>query len=228
MKIRTFVINLARSKDRRKNIQKHLDTIGLPFELIEAVDGNNLTQDYIDSNFDLEKSGKKWIPMNQYQISIVLSHRKIFEKMIKENIQEDLVLEDDAIISKDYVELLKTRKNWIPQDSDVVLLGHRVSSWINHQKTFKINSKYTIGKMYLIAAGAHGYYITLKGVSKLLKKMKQKIIKPADSITGDAVFGKHKLYAVFLQRRTRKLIIDYNLPAAPFIWLQYLFQKLKL
>ena len=48
--IRAIVINLKRSTDRRQAMEQQLQSLGIPFEFLEATDGSKL------SDADLKKS----------------------------------------------------------------------------------------------------------------------------------------------------------------------------
>ena len=51
----TWVINLKRSPERRRYITAHLHELGLPFELIEAVDGWSLTPQQLAAAYSAER-----------------------------------------------------------------------------------------------------------------------------------------------------------------------------
>jgi len=107
-----FCINLTKSTDRRQAMEKEFDTAGLAGEFIKAVDRMKL--DFKSINYD------KWLANRCYctdrctvhrrrklrpvEIAISLSHRKVYQKMIDENIQLALVCEDDIVFHRDFKE----------------------------------------------------------------------------------------------------------------------------
>ncbi len=101
--IKIFVINLKQSKDRRTHVKNTLDPIGLKYEFIDAIDGNNIS--------DLEYQGaqqrsKKFIEKFSYrkvfsrnEVGCALSHLKAYEKVVEGNFDYACILEDDFKIT---------------------------------------------------------------------------------------------------------------------------------
>lgn len=96
---RIFMINLLRRPERRIRMEKSFKEIGLEVEHMAAIDGNELTFDY------LEEIGVKFLPgysdpfqhrpMTKGEIGCFLSHFMIWEKQVMDRLNEVLVLEDD-------------------------------------------------------------------------------------------------------------------------------------
>lgn len=96
---RIFMINLVRRPERRIRMERNFRELGLDVEHIAAIDGKQLTQEY------LEEIGVKILPgyadpfhnrpMTKGEIGCFLSHFWIWEKQVVENLNEILILEDD-------------------------------------------------------------------------------------------------------------------------------------
>lgn len=96
---RIFMINLLRRPERRAKMERSFKEIGLEVEHIAAIDGNELTSDYLD------EIGVKFLPgysdpfqhrpMTKGEIGCFLSHFLIWEKQVADKLNEVLVLEDD-------------------------------------------------------------------------------------------------------------------------------------
>ena len=96
--MKIFVINLARRPDRLAEIDLDLKRQELQYEIVEAIDAK--TNPVIKSfrrPLLATLLGKRAYSDNF--IANYLSHRKIWQKMVDENIASALVLEDDAKIS---------------------------------------------------------------------------------------------------------------------------------
>lgn len=89
-----FVINLEFSKDRRASMERQLGSYGLPIRWIKGVDGNQQKRLRYDRLYPKARG-------------CTLSHLKIYRIMRSENIQQALVLEDDAHIGEDFYWLVK-------------------------------------------------------------------------------------------------------------------------
>lgn len=96
---RIFMINLLRRPERRVKMEQSFKEIGLQVEHVAAMDGNELTSEYLD------EIGVKFLPgysdpfqhrpMTKGEIGCFLSHFMIWEKQVLEKLNEVLVLEDD-------------------------------------------------------------------------------------------------------------------------------------
>lgn len=96
---RIFMINLDRRVERRLKMNRSFKEIGLEVEHIPAIDGQELTDKY------LEEIGVRFLPgyadpfhnrpMTKGEIGCFLSHFLIWEKMVVMKLKEVLVLEDD-------------------------------------------------------------------------------------------------------------------------------------
>lgn len=85
-----FVVSLARAADRRRAICAHLDSLGIQYELIDAVDGAALDPGYV------AKVVADPSTIHLGAVGCYLSHLSIYERVIRRAIDVALVLEDDA------------------------------------------------------------------------------------------------------------------------------------
>ena len=96
--MRAYVINLARSRDRRAHITAELRKTGLDYEIITAVDGRDL--DLQDSTL-LDPS---LLTLNLFAAGAAgcaLSHLRAYQKIVADGLDEALILEDDVILPAD-------------------------------------------------------------------------------------------------------------------------------
>lgn len=93
------MINLKRRPDRLNKMESNFMEMGLQVELLEAVDGKELTETSI------KEMGVQFLegyadpyhnrPMTMGEIGCFLSHHRIWEEMVKRDQKEVLILEDD-------------------------------------------------------------------------------------------------------------------------------------
>jgi GR25 family glycosyltransferase involved in LPS biosynthesis len=90
-------INLDRSTQRRERIKNALDRYNLFAERIQAVDGSQLTDAELSSNYDPNKNSSEYFaPLKKSEIACFLSHRKALQQFVEEGASDlVLVLEDD-------------------------------------------------------------------------------------------------------------------------------------
>lgn len=157
-----FVINLEESKDRLYNITKQMNKLNLDFERIDAVHGKKLSKKEI--NFNCSKFCKFFCPKSI--IGIHMSHKKIWEKIVNENIEYAIVMEDDCeLISSFTTDFLNVFNDMIDNDIEMVYLGY---FGLEFQK--KINETKYLFKP-ISPLGMHCYIISLNGAKKLLKEL---------------------------------------------------------
>lgn len=94
-----FMINLLRRPERRAKMEESFKEIGLLVEHMAAIDGQELTYDYLD------EIGVRFLPgysdpfqhrpMTKGEIGCFLSHFMIWEKQVMDQLNEVLILEDD-------------------------------------------------------------------------------------------------------------------------------------
>lgn len=115
VQIPIWVINLKRDVARRDFMVEQLERLGLAYELIEAVDGSTLTDEDLDF-YSPKKARKKFgRELTPGELGCSLSHIRLWEKMVKENIPEVLILEDDLLIGKMLLAILENREK-LPND----------------------------------------------------------------------------------------------------------------
>jgi glycosyl transferase family 25 len=119
--MKVFVINLERSVERRASIKRQLDAQDIDFEIIKAVDGAVLTDEYLQTALNFEEIAKRPYLMRKGAYGCALSHYAIYSKMVAEGIPYALILEDDVVIEQGFKNVIET----IPSKllvNDVVLL----------------------------------------------------------------------------------------------------------
>lgn len=97
-----YVINLARSTDRRTHITAELKKTGIKYEIITAVDGRDLDLD------DRAVIDPAMFTMTQFPsgaVGAALSHLSVYEKVIADELDGALVLEDDVTLPADLESL---------------------------------------------------------------------------------------------------------------------------
>jgi glycosyl transferase family 25 len=178
MKFKIFVINLDSSVNRLNSMQAQCDRLGLKFERVSAVRGSELSEDDKSKVYSLEQNLKKYDKvLNDGEIGCYLSHIKCWKKLIEEELDYALVLEDDGILTDELplfiTKLAKSFEHW-----DYILLSHgsKVKPVIESlnmgdglwlQKTLKLNSTTT------------GQFISFQGAQKLVSSALP-IARPVD------------------------------------------------
>ena len=119
------VISLERAPVRRREMAAQLERLGLPYEFLPAVDGSQIPAERLNLAYSptgaFMRMGRH---LHRNEIGCALSHMDVWERMVREQIPEMLVLEDDVILAPDVPALLAARDQWSPDDARVVYLAH--------------------------------------------------------------------------------------------------------
>lgn len=97
-----YVINLARSPDRRAHIVAELQRTGLDYEMVPAVDGRTLDLDDTDL---IDPSLVARSPFVAGAAGCALSHFHIYQKILDDGRDQALILEDDIRLPADLDDL---------------------------------------------------------------------------------------------------------------------------
>lgn len=108
--VKAFVINLKRSPHRRRQIEAQLQTLGIEYEIVDATDGQLLSQEDVKKIYDSIES-LKYIskPLTLGEIACADSQLRVYEKIITQNLSHALVLEDDVILDERILEIFEEK-----------------------------------------------------------------------------------------------------------------------
>ena len=130
-----YVINLKRTPERRLHIQRQLDMLSLEYEFVDAIDKYELESGAcrmrIARQLDIEESTliidhTQTQENGSGQLANTLSHIKIYNLMVKKNIDRACILEDDAMLLPTFPEVLKI----VPKlEWDILLLASQPSDF---------------------------------------------------------------------------------------------------
>jgi GR25 family glycosyltransferase involved in LPS biosynthesis len=168
--MKIFVITLENSIDRQKSIKLQFQKINFPFEFIYGIDGKKLSKAELNQYYD-DAIAKKYCgrSLELGEIGCAISHRLVYKKMIDENIDRAIILEDDALLENDFtlvinlLSKLRINKFVIKLDlhnemKKIILPCHKI--WLNNK--YKIVHSTTTGF-------ARGYYIDYMAAIAMLE-----------------------------------------------------------
>lgn len=178
-----YMINLKRRPERRLKQEASLKEHGIDCTFVEAVDGKDLTEKTI-----VEK-GLKFLGKYEHkydkrrmtigEVGCFLSHYNIWEKIVKDNQQEVLILEDDIEFDYDF------NKRIVAAMDEARKLGgwdfiyfSRASHLKYHYDIIIPNTKTFVKADYSVWANA--YVLTLEGAKKLLAAKPLQKLLPVD------------------------------------------------
>jgi len=103
MNYKIFVINLDERPDKFKNAEDQILAQGLSCERISAVRGSNLSEEEITKNYDTKANKKHYMKtMSVGEIGCYMSHRAAWQRIIDEELDYAIILEDDAEVLSNF------------------------------------------------------------------------------------------------------------------------------
>jgi glycosyl transferase, family 25 len=113
-----FVINLARSPDRMRWMTEQLQRLGLPFERVEAIDGQTADLSREMARLGVRPSGAPSRSAGPREAALYLSHLQVWARVAELGLDAACILEDDVEIHGDVAAILKDlsavpEKPWI-------------------------------------------------------------------------------------------------------------------
>ena len=164
--MKVIVINLARAVARRQAMTEILGSLDMEFEILEATDWKDLTeQEYsLVNTAERERQGQK--PLSKSMIAAVTSHRRALTQLISSKDEMAVILEDDVTISPEFKTVLALAGH-SGVDFDVIFL-HRGRSR-NAFVPLKRMGNYRLGMVKFSDWGTQGYIVTRKAAQAYFK-----------------------------------------------------------
>jgi GR25 family glycosyltransferase involved in LPS biosynthesis len=166
---KVYVINLEKEKERLSAFDTQMSKNRIKYERFNAVLGANVLKDERLTDYcnTFCTDGMK---------GCALSHRSIWEDVVKKGYQNVLICEDDAMISDSFDRDFQNSYYHIPKDYDVLYLGclfgckddsvlNKVVTKVNGFDPQDINEKVVEVKGTI---GLHCYMVSLEGAKKLI------------------------------------------------------------
>ena len=126
MKFKTFILHLPRSTRRRKNALKLQNVLPGPAEIFQCVDGRSLTKNTITENYK-RNIFRPYYPfkLNVGEIGLFLTFRKLWRKIVDEEIDVALISEDDVAVDNECFDVAFDLAYEFAQERGQIKFGHR-------------------------------------------------------------------------------------------------------
>jgi glycosyl transferase family 25 len=205
-----FVVSVPRFTERHKHVEKHLE--GLTYDFFWGADKMKLDYNTYDEQKakQLQRQGKA---LNLGEIACSLSHRMVYEEMVKHNWQKVLILEDDILPLYNNLTQLSAALNELPANWELVYLGYlkheNVTAALKRKQIwYKILTRFGLMKWtykmvnnllpkpyspHLKKAGfhdcTHAYAVTLQAAKKLLAAQTPVVYRADDLLSSTIMKG---------------------------------------
>lgn len=204
-RVKIYVVSLKRAVVRRQAISRQLEAMGLPFELIDAVDAKEIDPEVLENAIDMNSMyhlhRRK---LSEYEICCTLSHRLIYGKIVKSDQFGAIILEDDAILKPEFRQVFeyfnrdaeKFSDKWRMYDLEALSRPcHR--GFITYRRTpVRVSEGLEFRKLLQTLSfekgGTCGYYITRRAAADMLSAPKVEAV--ADRWSLYAARGRGDIY----------------------------------
>lgn len=189
-----YLVNLKRRPDRLQRMQACFEELGIDYKLIEAVDGKQLTKNYLEAldikqcaNYKDPYSGRD---LTYGEIGCFMSHYKIWEDVVQNSHQKVIVFEDDIrfetffkiALNNVMIDLHNSGvDNW-----DMIYLGRK-----RLRKDLEPTVKDTVNLVWpSYSYWTLSYILSISGAQKLLNQRPLNRLVPVDEYL-PIMFDKH-------------------------------------
>lgn len=194
MRIKTYIINLERSVERREHVLSETAKYScMDVELVTAVSGKDLLEEDVEKQFDKTRFRYRYnYRPSLAEIGCTLSHRECYRRLLESAEEVALVLEDDVCFVKpDHLEAVLSACKFVFEKKKkaglITLSEHRVG----YTKGEQLSMGYLLHKVWL-AFGTNAYLINREAARRLLAEPKASIVADDYSYIrrkGICVFG---------------------------------------
>lgn len=126
MRIKAFIIHLARAVGRRPQVDRLRRAMPVPTEVIPAVDGQTISAEEMSDVYVEGGHRPRYpFPLSRTEIACFLSHRRAWRAIVDQRLDAALVAEDDATIaSPEFLDVLQVSVDGLEPD-ELVRFPHR-------------------------------------------------------------------------------------------------------
>ena len=102
-----YAISLARAQERRANIKRRLDALGVAYEIVDAVDGAALDLSQYAHRLKQNKCrARHGYELTRNEIGCFLSHYNLWRRVADGDDECALIVEDDAVWDDDFADVI--------------------------------------------------------------------------------------------------------------------------
>jgi glycosyl transferase family 25 len=117
--MKIFVLHYSKLTRRKQHILEQFAKHGIAdYEFIEKFDKDAITDD------ECPEFSKDYVANRRTELSLHLKHLYLYRLMLSENYEEVLVLEDDVILSDNFMKKLTDYMTQLPKDYDMLFIGN--------------------------------------------------------------------------------------------------------
>lgn len=172
-----YVINLDKREDRMRKMSTRLSNLN--FTRVSAIDANKLDESVKDVKSPLSNAEK----------ACILSHIKALKAFLSTSYSMCILLEDDVILGKGFLEFLRNFDSF-PKNSYVIKLETFCNKLLCSKFKFKFN-QLIYNRLYSIHFGSAAYATSRQGARHIIEEM-ERFQLPADHVIFERMLKNRK------------------------------------
>jgi glycosyl transferase family 25 len=164
----TLVISLPHAAERQRRISSDLNSAGLPFSIVQAVVGRNLTKTEVATLAPSRFRARLGRDLTLGEIGCTLSHKAALETFLLSSETTALILEDDALVPPNLAAMIEQFATILPTGWGILKIGGMGGF------RGKVLGDTNFGRIVDTAAPtiyAHAYVVSRLGAEQLLRKI---------------------------------------------------------
>lgn len=177
-----FVINLKHSADRRALMQERLSPLGVEFSFFDAVNGRDLDIETLPAYDKWRRRMLFGHDLTKGEIGCLLSHLGIYREILKRNLEQAIVFEDDVVLSPDFANVVRELLN-MPVKWDLVRFLDSNKLFEKSRAVGPVFGRFELIRPAIVVGGGHAYLITREGARLLLQRTERYVV-PIDTYHG--------------------------------------------
>lgn len=160
---------MPKSKERWEYISNQIAKFNLDCERAEGIDISTLSQSELDKYYSFENN-KKMYPrvLSKGEIGCYIAHIKCWEKLIEENLDFAIILEDDIFIDDKFPSALEFLLNNLDKWNFIRLQVEHKSRFLYQQENF---GDFSILELIRTSGSTWGYALNGQTAQKLISKI---------------------------------------------------------
>jgi glycosyl transferase family 25 len=174
------VINLKRSVERRVEMTRRLDALGIPHEFFEAVEGSTLDLRNLPAYDSMRRRLLFGRDLRPGEVGCLLSHRGIYQRMVERGIERALILEDDVFLNPDFPQVVRALQT-LPVSWDMIRFLQGEKIYKRSRSVCPVFGAYELARPGTSSGGAFCYLLALAAAKRLLEHT-QKNVLPIDAL----------------------------------------------
>jgi glycosyl transferase family 25 len=119
--------------------------------------------------------------MGPSEIACFLSHRKIWEMVILQQIPWAFVAEDDIYISESLPQFLQNQ-HWMPANADIIKAETAKQRVWLEPRSYGQHRQHQLYRLRSFHGGSAGYFVSLQAATKLLERSEHCLVSPDQAL----------------------------------------------